>query len=215
MWIELLTLTVFWSTLYFVVKFVFKAQSLEYCNRIVALTHSIVICRLIEYSAYISGNPFLRIGGENTDSEQHIMLFSSSYFIFDTVWCLFMKSEGLLMLFHHFIGAVMLPIAYINGVSGAEILVALWAGELTNPFLQYRFFLKINNMAKGTLAFWNDFSFAVTFISIRVGFLSVLCYYFVKATHIPIMIKVFGIAFYIVGLVWSYKVIGFVKRKLM
>ena len=216
MWIQILLFVVFWSFLYFVLTFVFKNKPKEWCNRIVTIIHALIVCRMVEYSMYME-KPFDRIGGPNTDIEELALVFSNSYFIFDSIWILTMSSLNStdpLMLVHHFIGVFMLPLAFIYKSSAAEITLALWAGELTNPFLQYRYFVKYHDKQNTAIAFWNDFCFAVVFIFIRLGYLSVLCYYFVAAPDVPVIIKIFGIIFYIVGLAWSYKVVGFVKRKL-
>ena len=216
MWIQLSSLVAFWSILYFGLTFIFKNKPYEWCNRIVTIIHALIVCRLVEYSMYTE-KPFERIGGPNAAIEEQALIFSCSYFIFDSVWILTMSSMNSwdpLMLVHHFIGVFMLPLAFIYNSNAAEISLALWAGELTNPFLQYRYFVKYHNMQDSSMAFWNDFCFAVVFIFIRVGYLSVLCCYFVTATGTPFIVKAFGIAFYIVGLAWSYKVVGFVKRKL-
>ena len=213
MWFLFISLVAFWFILYFGLTIVFKNKPLEWSNRIVTLVHSLVVCRLVEYSMYTE-DPFSRIGGLNTANEERTLLFSWSYFIFDSTWCVYMNSEDPLMLIHHFIGVFMLPLAFIFNSNAAEIALALWAGELTNPFLQYRYFFKFHNKQESRMAYWNDFFFALVFVFIRIGFLSVLCYYFVTAPHTALIVKVFGVAFYVVGVVWSYKIIGFVKRKL-
>eukprot|EP00111_Clytia_hemisphaerica_P012380 TCONS_00036363-protein len=212
---EITVLSFLWFTLYLMLR-VLSGKPEEWCNRTLTLLHSLVICRMIEYSAYTDGNPLHRIGGTNTVMEEKILMFACSYFIFDTIWLLFVKSdEDPLILAHHAVGVLMLPLSHWYGSSGAEICVALWGGELTNPFLQYRFYLKYYTMQGSRLAFWNDFVFAVVFLIIRVIFFTVLCYQFMVAPKTHTLIKAFGLLFYFVGLSWSYKIIGFIQRKLM
>ena len=212
-WLRLFVSVILWFILYLALKLIFKNKSSEWCNRIVTLVHSLVVCRLVEYSIW-TDNPLYHVGGPNTQHEENSLVFSCSYFIFDTAWCLYMGSEGPLMIVHHLIGVFMLPLSLISNSSAAEIVLALWGGELTNPFLQYRYYLKFYNKENGRIAFLNNLAFAVAFVFIRVGFFTVLCFYFVTSPNTSIIIKLFGVAFYLVGLAWSYKIIGFVKRKL-
>lgn len=214
MWLNLAGLTSGWAAYYFCLCFVNRKCSAEWNCRIVALTHSVVVCRLVEYFIFLDSWPLYRIGGPNTYGEYIVLYFSASYFIFDLIWCLYMRFEGPVMLAHHMVCVIGIPSIMYFGTNGAESTFCTWGGELTNPFLQIRWFLRETNNDNSKLFWWNDCIFAIMFLVVRAGIFSVLayCFYFAPC---PLIMKVLGLVFYFIGLYWCVKIFGFIKRKLM
>lgn len=206
--------TCLWSIYYLCINFFNNKRTSEWNCRLVALTHSLVVCRLVEYFVFLESWPLYRLGGPNTNGEYTVLYFSGSYFIFDLIWSLYTGSEGPVMLAHHLICVIGLPLIINTGLEGASVVFCIWGGELTNPFLQARWFLRETNNKDSKWAWWNDLIFALLFFIIRAGVFSVLVYNFYFSTS-HFIIKMLGYAFYFVGLIWCVRIFSFARKKLM
>lgn len=214
MLLKLGILTSIWAIYYFCLCIFNRKRSREWNCRIVAFTHSFLVCRMTEYFIFLDSWPLNRIGGQIMDNDYIILYFSASYFMFDLIWCLYMGTEGPVMFVHHIVCVLGIPSVVYFGANSAEAIFCIWGGELTNPFLQIRWFLKETNHGSSSFSWWNDFLFALSFLFIRAGVFTVLAYYFYFAPC-QVGVKLLGYIFYAVGLIWCVKILGFVKRKLM
>ena len=177
------------------------------------MIHSLTITKLVELSFIVEDNPFSNIGEKNSYVQNWAMIFSGGYFVFDFAWCLLKGNESMLMLLHHVISIFSLIGGLWLNHSGAEICITLWGSELTNPFLQIRWFLKEVKEYDNDFGKLNDFTFFWIFAFSRIGIGSGLAYLFYHSEKTIFIIKIGGFLFYALSIVWMWQICLFVKRK--
>ena len=179
----------------------------------VAILHALVAVRLVEVCLVSGPWPFSTLGEENTACQTLVMILSSGYFLFDFVWCIYMGTEGIMMLLHHIVSLLSLLYGLYLGCSGSEITSTLWGSELTNPFLQTRWFLREQKLYQTTFAKINDIIFLSLFAFVRVGIGSSLAYLLYLAEKPVTGIKVGGFSFYFISLLWMTQIIKFAIKR--
>lgn len=102
-----------------------------------------------------------------------ILTHSMGYFTFDLLWCSF-YGETKVMLFHHLLTCTGLVYYSFKFSKQYYIVYALGLTELTNPFLQVRYFLKHHGMREGLIFKFVENMLILLFYLIRVA---VLTYY--------------------------------------
>lgn len=141
-----------WGLFYLIIKFtpldfilgdqkISKEKDLDLRNRLVSFVHGLGAIYLTS-TEFIQGNPVC--GATNTERQRLVMVFSSSYFIYDTVG---MTLEGLMdkaMLIHHPLAllGVMLPL--FENIQGNFVMHALFLTELSNPAMHFRHLLRLS-----------------------------------------------------------------------
>ena len=211
--ISLIVYLLLWSSFYFALQY-YNKQSSEWNSRIVAMTHAFVICRCIEYCMFTGPWLFHSFGEMNTNPQNVVIYLTTSYFLFEICWCLYMRTEGILMMLHHLISLSAMIGSLITQNSAAEVLLTTWGSEITNPFLQIRWFLRETDYYGSTYAYANDFMFIVLFFLVRVCLGSVVAWYLYYSTKTVFLMKVGGYSFYFLSLLWMYKVYGFAIKRL-
>lgn len=205
---------VLWTGYYFVLCYFNRKQSAEWVSRIVALTHAFVIARGIEVCIFTGPWPFDNFGAENTVCQNIVLEVSSAYFIFETCWCVYMQTEGIMMILHHSISvSAMLGSMWMNK-SGAEVTLTTWGSELTNPFLQVRWFLRENGSYNTKFSFFNDFIFFTVFFIVRVCIGSVVACYLYWSKHTAYVMKFCGFSFFVISLLWMYQIYLFAVKRI-
>ena len=203
-----------WSLLYVFMLKINHLRSSEWNCRIVAMIHSLVASRLSEASFITDGeNPFKTIGERNSHFQNFVLISSGGYFIFDFIWCIIMGTEGIMMLMHHVISIFSLIGGLHLNHSGSEICITLWGSELTNTFLQTRWFLRETKQYDTSFGTFNDFTFFGIFSFTRMGIGTGLAYLFFKAEKTIIAIKVGGFFFWLISILWFWQIWKFVKRR--
>jgi len=203
-----------WTVFYIYLKQIYQTKSAEWISRIVALTHAFIICRFIELDMFIIG-PWLfdALGSKNTISQNAVLHISCAYFIFDTIWCLYYSRKDILMLAHHTISLMGMIASLYMQRSAAEVLLTTWGAELTNPYLQVRWYLRENGLSKSMFSFLNDLLFTLSFFVIRICIGAVLTYKTYMSKEINSLIKLGGCSFFIVNMLWMIQIAKFAKRK--
>lgn len=144
--------SIVWGLFYLVIRFsnlsfilgeqqISQKKDLDLRNRLVSFFHGIGAIYFSSFE-FFRGNPVC--GAMNTEQQRFLMIFSSSYFIYDTI-C--MTIEGLMdkaMLIHHPLAllGVMLPL-YEN-IQGNFVMHALFLTELSNPAMHFRHLLRLS-----------------------------------------------------------------------
>lgn len=106
---------------------------------------------------------------------QLILTHSMGYFIFDLFWC-FIHGETAVMKFHHLLTVVGLFYYSFKLSKHYYIVYALGLTEITNPFLQVRWFLKHHGMREGIAFKLVEGMLIIMFFVIRVLVLSYYLY---------------------------------------
>ena len=205
-------------TLYYIVLHIFnKKCGAEWNSRIVAFSHAFILCRITEWTLFskypLNGDKF---GMENCIEVSNILIFSLSYFMFETCWCCYMQTEDLVMMVHHFVSLISIFGSYYIKNAGYELCYMLWAAEFTNPFLQIRWFLRSLELHVTICAKINELLFVILFIAFRLFFASYLVYLLFLVRHrVNSFLLVFAMLFHCVNIIFVFQVIQLVKRRVL
>lgn len=203
-----------WTDSYFILHMFNRRYSAEWNCRLVTALHAVVATSLCFTSAVLTGPwPFSYIGGPNTSLHNTIMVISLGYFLFDFSWCMYMKSEGFVMLAHHIVSIVGLTYSLYQGKAGSELTAVMGASEVTNPFLQLRWFLKESGYYRGRLAVIVDSLFVSVFLIARLGVGSVFHFMCQTSSKLDLVAKGGGQAFYIISVIFGLQLVIFFYRK--
>ena len=178
------------------------------------LTHALVITRSVEYTAFFEIWPFDTMGYRNTYSQNLTLCLTAGYFIFEIAWCLYMRTEGILMLIHHGISITAMLMSLSTQFSASEVLLTTWGSELTNPFLQIRWFLRETKNYQTMFAYINDLIFFILFFIVRVLIGTIVAYYLYVSMETVFFMKVCGFSFYALSLVWMIQIYKFGQKRL-
>merc|ERR1719450_1575650 len=77
---------------------------------------------------------FEEFGQDTTPFQKNLLRFSISYFVFETLYCLYTQTEDFVMMLHHFVSLTSLLWCYRLNASGYEVCLLIWCAEFTNPF---------------------------------------------------------------------------------
>ena len=129
----------FWMDFYLLALILNPKQSSEWNCRIVTFVHGVISALLsLAVCFYFGPWPFNYIAQPCNDMHLAIVLFSFGYFIFDFSWCLWSRSESVVMLVHHIVSISGFVLVLCTGMYGAEVVATLGGSEVTNPLLQAR-----------------------------------------------------------------------------
>ncbi|KAI8497265.1 hypothetical protein Bbelb_252140 [Branchiostoma belcheri] len=144
--------------------------SAEWNCRLVTAAHGVLITCLSYKNGFIDNRwPFTDPGLPNSQYEEQIIVLCLGYFLFDFSWCVYHGTEGMVMLTHHCASIFGLAAALILGVSGTDVIGVIFGAELTNPFLQLRWFFKETGRYCTLPAEINDLLFISLFAGVRIG----------------------------------------------
>lgn len=203
-----------WTDSYFILHTLNRQCSAEWNCRLITAVHAVVSTSLCFTSAIITGPwPFSYIGGVNTNLHNAIMIISLGYFVFDFLWCLYMKSEGAVMLAHHLVSILGLVYCLYQGSGGSELVAVMGASEVTNPMLQLRWFLKESGCYTGKIAAVIDFLFVSIFWIARLGVGSIFHVACQTSPKLDVVVKAGGQAFYIISVIFGIQLVLHVYKK--
>lgn len=207
-------LVIGWSAIYTLLVRVFnKTCSAEWNSRIVAFIHAFLVARYVEFGMYNERSEFLGVGLPNTVQQTYVCCFCLSYFIFETSWCLYMQTEGLVMLAHHVVSLFTISTCLFLNSSGYEASLMIWAAEFTNPLLQMRWFLRTKELHKTLFAKLNEMVFVILFIFMRLFYGSHLFYRCMVSKNIKPVPRAGSFVFHVVNLAFVYQVGTLVRRR--
>ena len=111
------------------------------------------------------------------------MCFNDFYLIFYRIihnFNLFDLISGLPMLFHHLCSILGMTVGTVTGQYGTEMIATIFGSEITNPILQFRWFLREEGKYNSVLGEIVDASFMFLFGFFRIGIGSYLLYSYFK-----------------------------------
>ena len=202
-----------WTIVYMLINIVNKNKSTEWNCRIVAMIHAFIVTKTIEVSFFIERNPFYHVGEQNTIMQNIALTISAGFFVFDFAWSVYMGTEGVLMLSHHVISILSLIGGLMLDHSGSEIVITLWGAELTNPFLQTRWFLRETKQYNTMFGAFNDFTFFIIFFIARIVIGTGLAMTFFTSKKTVLIMKIGGFIFFSISVIWMWQIWKFAKKR--
>lgn len=203
-----------WVSIYIFLRQLNCQRCCEWSCRLVTLVHGVLIVCLSGYVGFIDGPwPFTHPGSPNTQLQTHVLCLSLGYFIFDMCWCIYFKTEGLVMLSHHSLSILGIGMVLDLEQSATEVNAVIFGSEVTNPFLQARWFLRQTGRYHTLLGDIVDILFIVLFCSVRIG-VGARLLYCELSSPVPLpIVKLGGVAMYMVSWVFMVSIARFAWRK--
>ncbi|KAJ8968898.1 hypothetical protein NQ317_008835 [Molorchus minor] len=132
-----------------------------------ALENEILIGRV---NANPNDSPFAHPEWRTTYTQSFLMVVSLGYFIHDLEWIISYQREDKLMMAHHIYSVLALFRMLFKGYSGGQATCALGSMEITNPFLQARWFIRSEGMYPSILHTSVETTFMIVFFLVRILF---------------------------------------------
>ncbi|CAG9818571.1 unnamed protein product [Phaedon cochleariae] len=157
-----------WRLGYEATRYVLPKKNPEYSCRIISFVHGLVMAFIGINQCFMIDSPFDHPEWKTTYMQSFLMVTSLGYFVHDLAWCLQHQTEDRLMIAHHVYSVCALFRMLFKGYSGAQATCALGSMELTNPFLQARWFIRSEGMYPSVLFTSVETTFMIVFIAIRI-----------------------------------------------
>lgn len=205
----------FWSSFYLALILSRPKEKYEWHCRIVTCAHAIVVVSLSGWSVFIRGPwPFNNPAMPNTRLEEFTCAISYGYFLFDFLWCVYFRTEGAVMLFHHLLTMFGDTVVLARGHDGGEMMAALFGTEVTNPLLQLRWFLRENSRFSSPLVLAViDMTFLGLFTLMRIIIGSALLYSYMLHPRPDVISRGGAVSIYLVGWVFWVAIVRYAWRK--
>ena len=203
-----------WLLLYVLLLRWNKTCDAEWNARILACLHAFLVCRAVEY--YYKEWPWSlqEFGRPNTIYQNRILEFTASYFVFHAFNGFLMQVESIVMHIHHITSLMAVLSTYYINSSGYEILQVLWAAEFTNPFLQFRWFMRSMELHTTKLAVINEIIFVAMFVINRMGFLMYMSFHmFFVVENVHCVVKYTGFIILLINVTFMKQIIMFIRKR--
>ena len=146
-----------------------------------------------------------------------VQIICLGYFFFDTIWCLWFNvygCESYIYATHHIISMAAMMTSLYQGVSGTEVNVAIFLAEVTNPMLQFRWFMRELAFKRNNVWYeLNDFLFIAAFIVMRVVLAPCLAYNEISHPRPTNVAKFFALLFCVMNVILLVGIAQFAYRK--
>ena len=211
-----------WANLYLLLWAVLRhlrqsTATAESACRAVTVLHAFLLSGLGLASMFFLGPwPFDvdSLAKPNTRLHTDTIVLSLGYFLFDFSWCVWTKTEALVMLLHHAVSIFGFGYVLGTGRYGCEATGVLGVSELTNPLLQLRWFLKHAGLYSGAVETAVDWTFAILFCCIRLGIGSAFFLFVLfPAPQVATVVRLGSSGFYTISIVFSFQVILYIYNK--
>ncbi|XP_028130111.2 TLC domain-containing protein 5-like [Diabrotica virgifera virgifera] len=154
--------------LYLLVSKIIPTKSPEYHCRVISFIHGFITAFVGINQCFLVDNPFYHPYWRTTYTQSILLAFSAGYFIHDLIWMLEHTRDERVFIAHHFYSAFTLVRILFKGTSGAQASCSLGILEITNPFLQMRWFLSSEGKDDTALFTSIEIMFFSVFLVIRI-----------------------------------------------
>ncbi|EKX48272.1 hypothetical protein GUITHDRAFT_136789 [Guillardia theta CCMP2712] len=169
----------------------------EVACRLLAILHAVLVCILSALSNLVIGPwAYSAVGEVNTAFQKFVLSCD--------------LSEPGLMIGHHGASIFCCLLSLMTNVSGSEVVGCLFGAEVSNPFLQARWFMLEAGLRETRACRIIEVTFALVFLSCRVFWAPTLLWVVVASPKPPQTIKVGAVLLQIISWTWSF----FVAKKL-
>ncbi|XP_026564902.1 transmembrane protein 136-like [Pseudonaja textilis] len=213
--LQVISSTLAWLFLYWGFLYRNRHRRAEWSGRMVTLLHGLMVTFLSGYIVFIDGPwPLTHAGHPNTPLQEFALCLSLGYFIFDFCWCILSDTEGDLILSHHLLSMGGMSLVLDSGKSGSEISAIVFVSEITNPFLQMRWFLRDSGRYHSFAGDVVDILFVVLFLGLRIAGGAWIMHSVMKSPKTFGTLKGGILAMYGVSFMFLVEIYSFAKKKI-
>ncbi|KAH1020999.1 hypothetical protein HUJ04_010577 [Dendroctonus ponderosae] len=159
---------VLWRSFYILIRFFFPHVAPEFSSRILSATHGLLSAFLGINQCFLFDWPFDHPEWKTSYIQSFVMTMSFGYFVHDGLWMLKYDRKDKTMICHHLLCILGLTKIIFKGYSGGQATCALGSMEITNPFLQGRWFLRTAGMQNTPVYKSTELTFFLVFIVVRI-----------------------------------------------
>lgn len=211
--IKVIITTLAWRMCYILLCYMFSKKESEYSCRLVALIHGLVTAFFGIKQCFHDDIPFNHPEWKTTYTQSLILALSAGYFIHDLVWCLQFDLKDKLMIVHHIYCVIFLIRILFKGISGAQTTCGLGAMELTNPFLQARWFLRSEGIYPSLLFLSTETVFLVTYFIVRIVLGTSFMWILIQNPKNDLEFITFSLIIYVISWIFFVNILRYVIRK--
>ncbi|KAM3830441.1 TLC domain-containing protein 5-like [Vipera latastei] len=205
-----------WLFLYWGFLYRSRHRSAEWSCRMVTLLHGTMVTFLSGYIVLIDGPwPLTHAGHPNTPLQEFTLCLSLGYFIFDFCWCVLFEGETDLMLTHHLLSMGGMSLVLDTGKSGPELSAIIFVSEVTNPFLQMRWFLRDSGSYESLAGDVVDILFVTLFLGLRIVGGAWIIRSVMKSAKTFGTLKGGILAMYVISFLFLLEIFTFAKKKIL
>lgn len=117
------------------------------------------------------------------------------------------------MLAHHVLSIFGTWVTLYRATCGTEMCATLFGAEISNPFLQLRYFLRQRELHRTWYGELNDILFMFTFGAMRTGVGTYFLWNYLQHPRPDWIAKGGGTAFYFIGVIWWAAILDYAYRK--
>ncbi|CAH1099978.1 unnamed protein product [Psylliodes chrysocephalus] len=200
---------------------IIKYEHINYESTIAVWASTIIWTCFYNFVRYLLPDiPFTHPEWKTNYTQSFLMVFSLGYFIYDLIWMyLFELQQEKLMITHHIYCIVALFKMLFKGTSGAQATCALGSMEITNPFLQYRWFIRSEGMYPSALHSAMETTFYIIFFLVRIVLGSYYMVVILRQEHNDVDFIFLALAIYVISWMFQINIIkcilvkyGFVEK---
>ncbi|XP_063822987.1 TLC domain-containing protein 5-like isoform X2 [Ostrinia nubilalis] len=199
-----------WGALYLWCCAKWPKQSPEWCSRLVTVLHGSVATAVGIYQCGVRSITPWRLTMKITSWHYALMVWSWGYFAFDLIWCLVYWTENTLMLCHHTSALYAITIYMQKQYTGCTFACTLAMMEVTNPFLQARWFLRYEGYDTTMLYFLVEVTYLLSFLAVRGVLGTWVIYRIVESDIFDMDEKIISVIFYFVSLAFIRDIVGYI-----
>lgn len=168
-WISVLLSITFWCAFYLLITYIVPDKSPEYYSRILTLFHGLYVTIYgVSLCSSSATKVFEQPDAVSSYEQSFLLAVSLGYFMQDLLWCLYYQTETRLMVVHHIYSCIALWRLLIKRTSGALAVCGIAGLELTNPFLQARWFLRTYGHRDNAWFIATEIIFMILFFIVRI-----------------------------------------------
>lgn len=209
----LLITTSLWRIMYTIFRSLLPTKECEFSCRLVALLHGLTTAFLGINQCFYIDIPFYHPEWRTTYMQSFILALSAGYFIHDFIWCLQYDRNDKLMLAHHIYSVVFLVRILFKGISGAQTTCGLGAMELTNPFLQVRWFMRNEGLYPTLLFLTTETVFLIVYFILRMLLGTYFTWVIITHPKNDYEFVIFTLIIYLISWMFLLNIVQYVLQK--
>ncbi|XP_047019740.1 TLC domain-containing protein 5-like [Helicoverpa zea] len=201
-----------WNWMYFLTVEYAPNKNPEWCSRVITLIHaSVAIAGGLTQCKWRELTPW-HLTRRLLPCQYMLMVWSWGYFAFDLLWCL-IYNESFTMLCHHSAALVAITRYMQKQHTGCTFACTLVLLELTNPFLQIRWFLKHEGYGNSYLYFAVEVTYLLLFLILRGLLGTYLIFEIFRTDYFDWEGRILSVIFYVVSMAFVYDIAGYIRYK--
>lgn len=180
---------IFWANLNLITEKLIKGNTTkdhDFKNRIISIIHGLFAFIYGGYNMLATPN-YSQCNAQD-DADRFIMIMSCSYFIYDTIACIYFNIYDSKLLIHHLFVIIGYISAYRNEFGAKVGILGLVIGESSNAAMHIRSMLKLYDMKHTKIYAALDILYMATYLVMRGALCPVLIYGAFCCGGIPLIV---------------------------